>query len=233
MISTAIIGKGNVGTHLANAFAKTGKVKVTSINSRNIGSIPKVDLVIIAVTDNVIAEISSKLKTTFVVHTSGSVPIDGLKNKHRKGVFYPLQTFSKEKQVDFSEIPFCIEAENREDIQLLETLARLLSKNVYKIDSKQRKWLHISAVFVCNFTNHLYKIGADICDENNIPFAILAPLIKETAAKIETLSPEAAQTGPAVRNDRKTIENHLHLLNQQQKKVYTILTESIQDGEKL
>lgn len=233
MISIAIIGNGNVGTHLANAFTKTNKVKVTTINSRNSITIPKVDLVIIAVSDTAITEISTKIENSFVVHTSGSVPIEGLKNKHRKGVFYPLQTFSKEKEVDFSEIPFCIEAENREDIQLLERVAKLLSKNIYKIDYKQRKWLHIAAVFVCNFTNHLYKIGADICDENNLPFAILAPLIKETATKIETLSPEAAQTGPAARKDEKTIENHLHLLNEQQQKIYTILTESIQHGKKL
>ena len=144
-----------------------------------------------------------------------------------------LQTFSKEKKVDFSKVPFCLEAENLKDYFLLEKLAKLIGKKIYQISSKQRNAIHVSAVFVNNFTNHLYKIGNDICTEHKVPFEILHPLIKETVTKIETLSPKNAQTGPATRNDKKTIKNHLDLLNKNQQKIYTILTKSIQNGNKL
>lgn len=230
MISVVIVGNGNVATHLVNAFLKVDSIKVTQINSRKLTTIPKADITIIAVSDDAIAEVSSKINNTFVVHTSGSVSINDLKNKTKKGVFYMLQTFSKDKKVDFSEIPFCLEAENENDFKLLKNLAKLIGKNTYKINSEQRKALHVAAVFVNNFTNHLYKIGNDICKENNVPFEVLQPLIKETAAKVETLSPKKAQTGPAIRNDKKTIKNHLDLLNKQQQKIYKILTKSIQNG---
>lgn len=233
MISVVIIGNGNVATHLTKAFTKTNKVTVTQINSRSLIALPEADITIIAVSDDAIAEVSLKIKNLFVVHTSGSVALNELQNNTRKGVFYPLQTFTKNKEVDFSEIPFCIETENETDFKLLEKLAKSIGNNVYAIDSKQRKALHVSAVFVNNFTNHLYKIGSDICQENNVPFEILGPLIKETAAKVRTLSPEKAQTGPAIRNDEKTIQNHLHLLDGNEKKIYKVLTESIQNGEKL
>ena len=165
-----------------------------------------------------------------VVHTSGSVAMNSLNNNGRKGVFYMLQTFSKNKIVDFSEVPFCLEAENEKDYILLELLANLIGKKVYAINSEQRKALHIAAVFVNNFSNHMYKIGSDICAENNVPFAILEPLIKETASKIETLSPAEAQTGPAIRKDQRTINEHLALLNKQQQEIYTTVTKSIQNG---
>ena len=123
-----------------------------------------------------------------------------------------------------------MEAENEKDYILLELLANLIGKKIYAINSEQRKALHIAAVFVNNFTNHMYKTGSDICAENNVPFAILEPLIKETATKIETLSPAAAQTGPAIRKDQRTINEHLALLNKQQQEVYTTVTKSIQNG---
>jgi predicted short-subunit dehydrogenase-like oxidoreductase (DUF2520 family) len=104
---------------------------------------------------------------------------------------------------------------------------------MYAINSEQRKTIHLAAVFVNNFTNHLYKIGNDICKKNNVPFEILQPLIKETASKIEELSPKKAQTGPAIRNDKKTIKNHLNLLDKKQQKIYKIFTKSIQNGDKL
>ena len=141
-----------------------------------------------------------------------------------------LQTFTKNKKVDFSKVPFCLEAEDKNDYQLLEKLAKLLSKHIYNIDSEQRKRLHVAAVFVNNFTNHMYKIGNDICKENNIPFKILGSLIDETASKIKTLSPEKAQTGPAIRNDEETIKNHLNLLSENKQEIYILLTKSIQNG---
>ncbi|SDR89221.1 Predicted oxidoreductase, contains short-chain dehydrogenase (SDR) and DUF2520 domains [Polaribacter sp. KT25b] len=230
MISVLLVGKGNVATHLYDAFLNVDAVKVTQISSRELDKIPQADVTIIAVSDDAITEVSSKITNNFVVHTSGSVSINDLKNNTRKGVFYMLQTFSKDKNVDFSKVPFCLESESKEDYKLLETLAKSIGKKIYSINSEQRKTLHVAAVFVNNFTNHMYKIGNDICIENNVPFEILQPLIKETASKIEYLSPEKAQTGPAVRNDKRTIKNHLNLLDINQQEIYKILTKSIQNG---
>lgn len=230
MISVLLVGKGNVATHLYNAFLNVDAVKVTQISSRELHEIPQADVAIIAVSDDAIADVSSKITTSFVVHTSGSVALNDLKNNTRKGVFYMLQTFSKDKKVDFHEVPFCLEAENETDYKLLETLAKSIGKKIYHINSEQRKTLHVAAVFVNNFTNHMYKIGNDICQENNVPFEILQPLMKETASKIAYLSPEKAQTGPAIRNDQKTIKNHLNLLDKKQQKIYKILTKSIKNG---
>ena len=230
MISIVIIGNGNVAKHLVNAFLKVDTIIVTQINSRKLEDIPEADITILAVSDDAIAAVSSKIRNTLVVHTSGSFSMDDLKNTTSKGVFYMLQTFSKDKEVDFSKVPFCLEAQHKEDYLLLERLAKSIGKKIYTINSEQRKTIHVAAVFVNNFTNHLYKIGNDICIENKIPFEILYPLIDETAQKIKTLSPKKAQTGPAVRNDKKTIKNHLDLLNNEQQKIYKILTKSIKNS---
>src|SRR5690606_37403117 len=122
-------------------------------------------------------------------------------DKNRKGVFYPLQTFSKSKEVNFKEIPICLEAANHQDLEWLKKVANVISDKVFEIDSEKRKTLHVSAVFVSNFVNHLYGIGEELCKENDIPFDILKPLIAEVADKINYLSPEQAQTGPAKRGD--------------------------------
>jgi len=230
MISVLLIGKGNVATHLRNTFLSIDNIVFTQISSRDLTNIPKADITIIAVTDDAIAEVSSKIKNPLVVHTSGACSINELKNTTNKGVFYMLQTFSLEKKVELNEVPFCLEAENKNDEDQLKELANLLSKKIYTVKSEQRKALHVAAVFVNNFTNYMYKIGNDICKEHQVPFDILLPLIKETASKIETLLPEKAQTGPAIRNDKKTIKNHLDLLNIEQQKIYKMITKSIQNG---
>tara|TARA_B110000046_G_C13022721_1_gene412096 strand:+ start:2062 stop:2763 length:702 start_codon:yes stop_codon:yes gene_type:complete len=233
MISVLLVGKGNVGSHLYKVFLNADEIIVTQISSRTLENIPQADVTIITVSDDAIAEVSSKIKNNFVVHTSGSVSMNDLKNNSKKGVFYMLQTFSKDKKVDFHEVPFCLEAENINEYKILETLAKSIGKKIYPISSEQRKILHVAAVFVNNFTNHLYKIGNNICKENKVPFEILHSLIKETASKIETLSPEKSQTGPAIRNDEKTIKNHLNLLDKNQQEIYKIFTKSIQNGDKL
>lgn len=251
MISVSIIGSGNVAYHLTDAFLKAKNVTVNEVFARNIDTITYLkgktsitdnlaalkdaDVFIIAVSDNAIAEVSSKIdtKNALVVHTSGCISMDSLCDNLKKGVFYPLQSFSRDKKVNFNDIPFCLETSNKKDLALLENLALSIGKKVYHINSLQRQQLHVSAVFVNNFVNHLYKIGYDICKKYKVPFEILHPLIKETAIKIEELVPEDAQTGPAKRKDTKTIQNHLDLLNEQQQKIYKILTESIQHGEKL
>ena len=252
MIRVAIIGGGNVATHLAKAFSKTKDVSLVQMYARNNQQIKHLkqlvnttdnldllvtaDVYIIAISDDAIAKVSAKIdkKKGFVVHTSGSASLNTLKNNGRKGVFYPLQSFSKDKEVDFNEIPFCLEAENKEDFKTLEKLAKSIGKNIYAINSEQRKSLHAAAVFVNNFTNHMYKMGSDICEEYQVPFEVLHPLIKETAQKITTLSPEESQTGPAKRNDQETIQNHLTLLTKEQQKIYQLITKSIQNnGKKL
>jgi len=234
MISIAIVGTGNVGTHLFKAFYEVKDVEVSIINSRKLDTLPKSDLTIIAVADDAIAEVSSNISNSFVVHTSGSVPMNALQNLTSKGVFYPLQSFSKEKEVNFSGIPFCLEAENSKDLSKLERLVSLLGGKIYHINSEQRKRIHIAAVFANNFTNHMYAMANDICKEHDIPFDILHPLIAETSEKIKTMNPLEAQTGPAIRDDQKTIQNHLHLLNESQKEMYLKLTASIQHyGKKL
>lgn len=247
MISVVIIGYGNVAQHLHKAFLKTDNIVIKQIYTRTLtkvsqptntafindfNSLVMADIYIIAVSDDAIEEVSSNLKNknAFVVHTSGSIPLDSLNNMGRKGVFYPLQSFSKDKIINFNEVPFCLEATNDSDFILLERLALSIGKKVYSINTKQRQKLHVAAVFVNNFTNHMYKIGHDVCNDYDVPFEILHPLIKETTAKIEFLTPKEAQTGPAIRNDKKTIENHLHLLNTEQQIIYKLLTKSIQNG---
>ena len=124
--------------------------------------------------------------------------------------------------------------ETDSDYKILEKVAKSISNNVHAISGEQRKALHVAAVFFCNFTNHLYQIGNEICLKNAIPFEILQPLIKETAEKIQSLSPSEAQTGPAIRKDYETIEKHIDFLtNENQKEIYKILTKSIQNVEKL
>lgn len=230
MISVLIVGNGNVANHLLKAFQTLKDLSVLQIKSRNLTNIPSADITIIAVSDDAIVEVSSQITNPFVVHTSGSFSLTALKNKTRKGVFYMLQTFSKDKTVNFKEVPFCLEAEYENDLKILETLAKLLSEKVYFINSEQRKALHVAAVFANNFTNHCYLIADEICKTHQVPFEVLHPLIQETALKIKVLSPKEAQTGPAIRNDQQTIQNHLHLLDLHQQEIYKILTKSIQNG---
>ena len=253
MIKVVIIGSGNVAHHLISAFAKSDAVAVIQNFVRikehathlldsnkitsNIKALAEGDVYIISVSDNAITEVSSQLnfQNKLVIHTSGNIAMNDLDDKNRKGVFYPLQTFSKSKEVNFMEIPICLEAQNDNDKLILETIAKSISNKVFSINSQQRKGLHVAAVFVNNFTNYLYQIGNDICQKNNIPFEILQPLIQETANKIQTLSPNDAQTGPAKRNDTQTINDHLNFLSDEnQKEIYKLLTKSIIDnGKKL
>jgi predicted short-subunit dehydrogenase-like oxidoreductase (DUF2520 family) len=247
MIQVVILGTGNVATHLINAFENASNVEVVQVFNRNnsgfeklsfngnttteISKLMNADCYIIAVPDDAVQTLSASIpfENKLVVHTSGSVSIGELDPKNRCGVFYPLQTFSRDREVDFSEIPVCIEADNSADLKVLSTLALSVTKSVFEVNSDKRKQLHLAAVFVCNFVNHLYHIGYELTENNGIPFSILKPLIKETASKIEQASPEAMQTGPAKRNDVKTIEKHLNLLEQPlQKEIYKLLSQSIQ-----
>ncbi len=254
MIRVVLLGSGNVAQHLYTAFLNQKLVEVVQCYNRKgirlhhdqkqntitkeLQSLKKADVYILAVSDDAIGLISEKLpfKNQLVIHTSGSVPIDVITNSNRKGVFYPLQTFSKDKEVDFTSVPFCLEAKEKKDLILLKDLASLLSDKVYEISSQQRNILHVAAVFVNNFTNYLFSTGHRICEEHNIPFEILHPLMLETVKKATEMHPDNAQTGPAVRNDTKTIERHLKILsNSSQKNLYQTLTQAIllKHGKKL
>ncbi len=247
MITVSIIGSGKVAHHLILHLLEQDGVLLQQVYARSIKNLPAylpkdkiinqideltaVDLVLLAVSDDAIEEVSAAITIPdqLIVHTSGGSSIEAIKGTARTGVFYMLQTFSLEKAVDFSKIPFCLEATNTADFALLEKLALKFTEKVFNINSEQRKSIHVAAVFVSNFVNHMYVLGSEICKENQVPFDILKPLIAETAEKIQTLSPQKAQTGPAVRKDKKTIKKHLDfLVDPNLKEIYQTITQSIQ-----
>ena len=247
MISVIIIGAGNVGTHLFKAFNASENVIVNQWFSRNlkavdafknsvsitddISKLVDADVYILAVSDDAIKSVSEKIpfKDRLVVHTSGSVNIYGLDKKHKRGVFYPLQTFSKDAELDFDAVPICIEALQKGDYQILKKLALSIGSKAHKVNPDQRNGLHLAAVFVNNFTNQIYRVAHEITESQGAEFDILKPLILETAKKVQHMSPYLAQTGPAIRGDKKTIKKHLKLLKEQHHKdIYELLTASIQ-----
>ena len=253
MIKVVIIGAGNVATHLYQSFTRAGQADVVQVYNRNkahldfvkdpgkrvsdLDKIARADLYLIAIKDEAIQELVKNLHISdgLVAHTSGSEHMESLAEFGDHGVFYPLQSFSKNKPVNFREVPVCVEANSEENLDLLKKAASLVSDKIFEVNSGQRRALHVSAVYVNNFSNHMFALADDYCQKNDLPFEILRPLIRETVAKIETLDPFSAQTGPALRNDRNTIAAHLELLDEHNKKIYTTLTESIQKlhGKKL
>lgn len=247
MVTITILGSGKVAHHLIGNILESDQLTLQQIYARNTNSVTDLvpenrvvndiktlkpaDIFIIAVSDISIEEVSKQIQipNQFVVHTSGTIPMSAIQQE-RKGVMYMLQSFSKDKELDFSSIPFCIEANHKEDFQLLEKIAVSFSERVYKISSEQRKAIHLAAVFVNNFSNHMFTMGEDICKEYQVPFEILKPLILETANKIMHLSPFEAQTGPASRGDQNTINQHLEMLTDPTKKeIYQLITKSIQN----
>lgn len=246
MISVVIVGTGNVAQNLFQAFEKVTDVEIKQVIGRNEGhlsfaknkapintdfnKIPAADIYILAVSDDSIGLVAEKFKDCkgILVHTSGATSLDILSTYDRTGIFYPLQTFTKGKIISFKDIPICLEAKNLKDLELLQKLGETLSNTVIKVSSEQRKVLHIAAVFVNNFTNYMYTIGEEICTENNVDFKLLKPLIKETAAKLDDLTPYESQTGPAKRADQKTLHNHLQLIkNTHHRELYTLLSNAI------
>lgn len=240
-----LIGSGNVAFHLAKAFTEA-QIPISQIFGRNTAELQKIseqfsipfstetladaDLYFISVSDSSIAEVSSLIKNenVLVAHTSGSVSREALSGNYRKSVFYPLQTFSKSKNLDYSKIPFFIDAENENDEEILKNLASKISKNVMLANDEKRKYIHLTAVFACNFVNHLYTRAKEISDSQGIPFDYFLPLIDETTQKIHELEPKLAQTGPAIRNDEKVLKLHESLLTDEEKlKIYKTLNESI------
>ncbi len=241
-----IIGSGNVAYHLAKAFTQNN-IEISQIFGRNEVELNKIseelnipystkeladaDLYLISVSDSAVEQVSDLIKTekALVAHTSGSLPIETLKGNYRKASFYPLQTFSKTKILDYSKIPFFIEAENQIDEKSLFELASLISDNVETSDYEKRKYIHLTAVFACNFVNHLFARAKEISDSQDLDFNYFIPLIDETVEKIHHLEPKTAQTGPAVRGDERVLKLHEVLItNEEHRKIYNTMNESIQ-----
>lgn len=235
--SIVVVGAGNVACSLAKRAHAQG-LHVKQVFSRDLGKARNLaeliaaqtiselrdldlqaDFYILAISDSAIGSVAERMsellpQSAFVVHTSGATPLLTLQPFFEHcGVLYPLQSFSQNREIDFSKVPFCLETAQKEDYQELEHLARRLSDQIYVVDSEKRQTLHLSAVFVNNFVNHLYTIGAELLVEKGLPFALLQPLIQETAAKILDQSPANMQTGPALRRDQITMDRHLELLS--------------------
>jgi len=190
------------------------------------------DLYILAVSEGAIPEMLTDIPITdqLVVHTSGSLNLDLLAPFAKNyGVFYPLQTLSKQKLVNFNTVPVCLEANSIENLVKLDTLARTISDEVHHINSEQRRQLHLAAVFVCNFVNHLYAIGEKLLLEHQLEFEILKPLIRETAEKVMLFPPHLVQTGPAVRGVQQILDQHIKMLEShpEWQKLYELLSSNI------
>ena len=231
-----IIGSGNVATHLEKALS--GKAAITTVNPRTLSGIDQnADLTLISVTDTAIPSVLTSLTAGnrsikgVVAHTSGSTSINIFSQFpiENYGVFYPLQTFSKDKELCYAEIPFFIEGSNINAENVLKICAEMISRNVSFADSIKRKRLHIAAVLSCNFVNHLWALSDEYLKEANLDFLCLIPLIEETLNKVKKIPPLKAQTGPAVRKDEKIIKEHLTALEEYPdiKEIYALMSESI------
>lgn len=232
-----LIGRGRLATNLERALLQAGH-DVVSINSRTLEALPmEADVFVIAVKDDALADVISKAvkgrEGQLFVHTAGSKPLSVFADcgARRYGVFYPMQTFSKERSVSFTEIPIFLETSDEQSLAVLRSLAGSISHSVYELDSERRKYLHLAAVFACNFANHCYALAARLLEQHGLPFDVMLPLIDETARKVHELHPLDAQTGPAVRYDESVIRMQSQLLadNPMMQQVYTLLSRSIHD----
>lgn len=250
------IGAGNLATNLAKALYRKG-FRIVQVYSRTEESArmlaqkveadfttrleevnPSARLYIVSLKDSAFSEllpaiVAGKRKDALMVHTAGSLPMniwEGYAENY--GVFYPMQTFSKQREVEFDEIPFFIEASTPANAELLKAVAGILSQRVYEADSEQRKSLHLAAVFTCNFTNHMYALAAKLLEKYGLPFDVMLPLIDETARKVHELAPKEAQTGPAIRYDENVIDNHLDMLADEpdMQQLYELISRSIHEN---
>lgn len=218
----AIIGKGNVGTFLHDVFVR-GDFGVTLVDSRTMDNLdPNVDLIVISVSDSAIKEVADNILSILpnfggiAVHTAGSVGMDVLKNFKKHGVFYPLQSLSKNiKPESIEDIPIFIEGNTQKVEKALESVACNFFEKVYLLNAERRKKLHLASVIANNFTNAMYAMANDIMQAEGLPFELLIPLIRRTAEKVEITSPIEAQTGPASRGDFNVIEEHIGMLKKQ------------------
>nr|WP_325288296.1 Rossmann-like and DUF2520 domain-containing protein [uncultured Bacteroides sp.] len=250
--SVVFVGAGNLATNLAHAFYRKG-FRVVQIYSRTEESartlaqaveadyttrlasvVSDAQLYIVSLKDDALVELLPQMVAGkgrgLWVHTAGSIPMDIWKGHvERYGVFYPLQTFSKSRLVDFREIPVFVEGNSDEEVHFLKQIASALSRKVLEASSEQRRNLHLAAVFTCNFTNHMYALAEYLLQKYDLPFDAMLPLIDETARKVHELSPRLAQTGPAVRYDTGVIGKHLDMLvdEPEMQQLYRLLSDDI------
>ncbi len=254
MMRIVLIGAGNLATHLGVALRQAGHeilqvfsrtqessdVLATRVGGEAITDIDRLrtdaDIYICALKDAVLPQLLTQIckgrEEGIFLHTAGSLPMSVFEGYARHyGVLYPMQTFSKNREVDFSIIPCFVEANSDATLATITTLARSISTNVRCLSSEQRKYLHLSAVFACNFANHCYDMAGTLLEDNGLPFDVLLPLIDETARKVHSLAPRDAQTGPAVRYDENVISAQQQLLAEwpRMQEIYELMSESIHE----
>ena len=230
-----LIGRGRLATNLEHALLSAGH-EVASINSRTLEALPlEADVYIVAVKDAALADVirpaTKGRESQLFVHTAGSMPMDIFKGLTvHYGVFYPMQTFSKERLVDFNDISVFLETNDAVSMERLKMLSTTLTTHIYELDSEGRKHLHLAAVFACNFVNHCYALSAEVLAAKGLPFSVMLPLVDETAQKVHELSPREAQTGPAVRGDQNVMQMQANMLagNPAVKQIYEALSNDIQ-----
>lgn len=248
----ALIGAGNVATCLGPRLKEAGH-EITAVYSRTVESaraladrlgatyttdlkaVPASDAAIVMLKDDALKElapaISDSLNDTLLLHTAGSVSMDiwYTAGAMKYGVLYPMQTFSKTSVIDWSQVPLFIEGSSDQTLNSIRELALTVSPDVTVLSSEGRKKLHLAAVFTCNFSNHMYAIAEQLLADEGVPFRVMLPLVRETARKVETMSPQDAQTGPAIRGDRKVIDEHLALLkdNPEYAQLYRLISTDI------
>jgi predicted short-subunit dehydrogenase-like oxidoreductase (DUF2520 family) len=245
-----LAGAGNVAWHMGNALIQKGYVikqvldrsasaskhLAEELNAELSGTpedgIGDTDACLICVSDDAISTVIEQLKpgNCLVMHTAGSVAMDVFRNYATNyGVLYPLQTFTKGRPLDYSRVPFLTEANTPGNLRLINQIAASLSDNYIEADSNQRLFIHLAAIFASNFSNHMYTLAEKLAGEYHLPFDLLKPLIAETTAKAMDMSPEKAQTGPAVRGNKKVIEKHLELLKDHPRlqELYRMISEDI------
>lgn len=253
-LKVSFIGAGNVAWHLAPALDNAGYT-VSEVYSRTYKSAKELvnrlyqaeikkdldfsksrsEIFVVCVSDDAIEEVAREIvipDDAIVVHTSGASSIGSLEYaaSSNSGVFYPLQTFSKTKPVNFSEIPICIESSSEYAGDELRKMAKSISKNIFHVDSEKRKALHLSAVFACNFTNHCLRLSEDILKKEGLEFSMLKPLIIETINKSLEIGPSNAQTGPAKRHDFETLDKHLNSIEDEElAELYRLISQHIVD----
>jgi len=230
-----LIGRGRLATNLEHALLSAGH-EVASINSHTLEALPlEADVYIVAVKDAALADViraaTKGRESQLFVHTAGSMPMDIFKGLTvHYGVFYPMQTFSKERLVDFNDISVFLETNDAVSMERLKMLSTTLTTHIYELDSEGRKHLHLAAVFACNFVNHCYALSAEVLAAKGLPFSVMLPLVDETAQKVHELSPREAQTGPAVRGDQNVMQMQANMLagNPAVKQIYEALSNDIQ-----
>lgn len=252
MMKVTLIGAGNLATQLGKSLKKAGVIisqvySRTEDSARTLGELLdaewltdikalryEADIYIFSVKDSVLCELISEVCKSrgdkLFLHTAGSMSMSCFEGKAlRYGVFYPMQTFSKTKDVDFECIPVFIESNSIETEDVIRSLANKLTQRVIRLSSADRKYLHLAAVWACNFTNYCYTVASDILGEHGIPFDVMLPLINETTEKIKKISPKEAQTGPAVRGDRNVMSKQFELMNDKEdlQKLYKMLSKGI------